>query len=167
MIWYPSKNSHYYLVVAVLAGTLLPHLARRDHRLISHEDEDEDVEITRLRNTVREWRAEAARQGRPLRLPMMPFLLRNIWTGALLLFTIITFSTFFITTVAQVYSCTYEIILMYDAADFVRSRQLSQSVWSEYVGLWRAGCHSLSSWRQVLPAITLLMNHVLSVYSSY
>jgi solute carrier family 45 protein 1/2/4 len=65
-------------------------------------DVDEDAELTRLRNTVREWRAEAARMGKPLRLPVMPFLLRNIWTGALLLFTVITFSTFFITTVAQV-----------------------------------------------------------------
>jgi solute carrier family 45 protein 1/2/4 len=90
-----------YSIVAVAAGTLLPHLARRDRRLISREGEDEDVEVTRLRNIVREWRVEAARQGRPLRLPMMPFLLRNIWTGALLLFTIITFSTFFIKTVAQ------------------------------------------------------------------
>jgi solute carrier family 45 protein 1/2/4 len=90
-----------YSIVAVVAGTLLPHLARRDRRLISRRDEDEDVEVTRLRNTVREWRAEAARQGRPLRLPMMPFLLRNIWTGALLLFTVLTFSTFFITTVVQ------------------------------------------------------------------
>jgi len=31
----------------------------------------------------------------------MPFLLRNIWTGALILFSILTFSTFFITTVVQ------------------------------------------------------------------
>lgn len=63
---------------------------------------DEDAELTRLQQTVREWRVEAARQGKPLRLPIMPFLLRNIWTGALLLFTILTFSTFFITTVVQV-----------------------------------------------------------------
>lgn len=87
----------------MIAGTLLPHLAGRDRRLMAHKgDVDEDAELTRLRNTVREWRAEAARQGRPLRLPVMPFLLRNIWTGALLLFTILTFSTFFIKTVFQV-----------------------------------------------------------------
>lgn len=66
------------------------------------EDVDEDAELTRIRNTVRAWRAEAVRKGKPLRLPMMPFLLRNIWTGALLLFSLLTFSTFFITTVAQV-----------------------------------------------------------------
>jgi len=101
----------------VVAGTLLPHLARRDRRLISRQDEDEDVEVTRLRNTVREWRAEAARQGRPLRLPMMPFLLRNIWTGALLLFTVLTFSTFFITTVVQV--CWYRSKMFIATADFV------------------------------------------------
>jgi solute carrier family 45, member 1/2/4 len=64
--------------------------------------EDEDAEVSRLRDTVRQWRAEALRDGKPLRLPMMPFLLRNIWTGALLLFTILTFSTFFVSTVAQV-----------------------------------------------------------------
>lgn len=67
-------------------------------------DEDEDAEITRIRHTVREWRADAARKGEPLRLPVMPFLLRNIWTGALLLFTLLTFSTVFVTTVLEV-SC--------------------------------------------------------------
>jgi len=91
-----------YSLVAVVAGTLLPHLAGRDRRLMPHKsDVDEDAELTRLRDTVRQWRAEAARQGRPLRLPVMPFLLRNIWTGALLLFTLLTFSTFFISTVPQ------------------------------------------------------------------
>ena len=89
--------------VAVIAGTILPHLANRDRRLLAHKDDvDEDAELTRLKNTVRQWKAEAARKGRPLRLPMMPFLLRNIWTGALLWFTLLTFSTFFIKTVAQV-----------------------------------------------------------------
>lgn len=90
-------------VVGVIAGTLLPHLSRRDTRLLAHAgDEDEDTELTRLKLLVREWRAEAARKGKPLRLPFMPFFLRNIWTGALLLFTVITFSTFFITKVWQV-----------------------------------------------------------------
>ncbi|KAL4242080.1 MFS general substrate transporter [Abortiporus biennis] len=91
-----------YSVVAVIAGTLLPHLSERDTRLLAHEgDEDEDVEFTRLRLTVRQWRSEAARKGQPLRLPFMPFFLRNIWTWALLLFSLITFSTFFITKVWQ------------------------------------------------------------------
>jgi solute carrier family 45 protein 1/2/4 len=91
------------LLVAVCAGTLLPHLAGRDRRLMpAKTDVTEDAELTRLRDLVRMWKAEAARQGRPLRLPVMPFLLRNIWTGALVLFTLLTFSTFFITTVAQV-----------------------------------------------------------------
>jgi len=91
-----------YSVVAVIAGMLLPYLAQRDTRLLKHdEDEDEDAELSRLKLTVREWRAEAASQGRPLRLPFMPFFLRNIWTGALILFAVITFSTFFITKVWQ------------------------------------------------------------------
>ena len=42
------------------------------------------------------------RKGKPLRLPIMPFLLRNIWMGAMLLFSLITASTFFITQVWQV-----------------------------------------------------------------
>jgi len=91
-----------YSIVAVFAGTLLPHLAGRDRRLMpAKTDVTEDAELTRLRDLVRMWKAEAARKGRPLRLPVMPFLLRNIWTGALVLFTLLTFSTFFITTVAQ------------------------------------------------------------------
>ncbi|KAL0564423.1 hypothetical protein V5O48_017623 [Marasmius crinis-equi] len=91
-----------YSIVAVAAGTILPHLANRDRRLMAHKgDVDEDAELARLRDTVRQWRIEAAQKGKPLRLPVMPFLLRNIWTGALLLFTILTFSTFFIKTIAQ------------------------------------------------------------------
>ncbi len=50
---------------------------------------------------VREWRADAARHGKPLRLPFMPFFLRNIWTGAMLLFTFLTLMTFFVTKVWQ------------------------------------------------------------------
>lgn len=89
-------------LVAVIAGSLLPELARRDQRLLAHEgDEEEDAELVRLRNTVREWRAEAASKGKPLKLPRMPFMLRNIWTGAMLLFTVLTFSTFFVSTVVQ------------------------------------------------------------------
>ncbi|KAG6821597.1 hypothetical protein H0H93_000106 [Arthromyces matolae] len=73
-----------YSIVGVATGIILPHLASRDRRLLAHkEDVDEDAELRRLRDTVRQWRVEAARQGKPLRLPIMPFLLRNIWTGAL------------------------------------------------------------------------------------
>ncbi|KAH8105925.1 MFS general substrate transporter [Cristinia sonorae] len=91
-----------YSIVAVVAGTLLPHLAQRDDRLLMHDgDEDEDAEISRLKSTVREWRAEAARQGQPLKLPFMPFFLRNIWTGALVLFSLLTFLTFFVSKVWQ------------------------------------------------------------------
>lgn len=90
-----------YSIVAVSAGTLLPYLARRNIDLLSRRDEDEDEEAARLKKMVKDWKQEAARNGKPLRLPFMPFLLRNIWTGALLLFSLLTFSTFFITTVFQ------------------------------------------------------------------
>ncbi|KAI0251256.1 MFS general substrate transporter [Lactifluus subvellereus] len=89
-------------IVAVVAGIVLPYLARRDVRLLAQsDDEDADAELTRLRDTVRRWQVEAARKGKPLRLPIMPFLLRNIWMGAMLLFSLISASTFFITKVWQ------------------------------------------------------------------
>lgn len=91
----------FYSIVGVLAGTVLPHLATRDRRILArYESETQDEELNYLRKLVREWRAESASKG-PLRLPMMPFLLRNIWMGAMLLFSFLSFSTFFITTVAQ------------------------------------------------------------------
>lgn len=88
-------------IVAIVAGIVLPHLARRDVRLLAPSDEDEDAELARLRDTVRRWQVEAAHKGKPLRLPIMPFLLRNVWMGAMLLFSLITASTFFITQVWQ------------------------------------------------------------------
>ncbi|KAK1920805.1 major facilitator superfamily domain-containing protein [Papiliotrema laurentii] len=92
-----------YSFVAIIAGTLLPYLNARDRRLLKPEqgDEDEDEELDRIRNMVREWKAEAARDGQPLKLPRMPFMLRNIWTAGLVLFGLIMMSTFFITTVVQ------------------------------------------------------------------
>jgi len=92
-----------YSLVGVVAGTILPHLASRDRRLMKYKkDVTEDAELERLRDTVLHWRAEAARQGRPLRLPVVPFLLRNMWMASLILYSVLTFSTFFITTVTQV-----------------------------------------------------------------
>jgi len=88
-----------YSVVATLAGALLPHLARPDKRLLAHHDEDEEAELVRLKSTVQVWRAEAASNGKAMKLPVMPLLLRTVWTGALLLFTLITFSTVFVKTV--------------------------------------------------------------------
>ncbi|KAG8865363.1 hypothetical protein FRB96_000253 [Tulasnella sp. 330] len=97
-----------YSIVAVVAGTALPYLAAMDERLlrkidkeIEDEQEEVDAEITKIREMVREWKAEAARQGKPLKLPTMPFMLRNIWTAALVLFGVIMMSTFFISTVTQ------------------------------------------------------------------
>jgi len=99
-------------LVAVVAGTILPWLAARDRRLLKQidldeaealdEDEEVDMEIVKIRDMVRQWKSEAARQGRPLKLPRMPFMLRNIWTAALVLFGLIMMSTFFVRTVTQV-----------------------------------------------------------------
>ena len=84
---------------------MLPHLASRDRRLMAYKsDVDENAEVSRIRATIRQWRVEAAQKGQPLQLPVMPFLLRNIWTGALVLYSLLTFSTFFISTVNQVSS---------------------------------------------------------------
>jgi solute carrier family 45, member 1/2/4 len=66
--------------------------------------DEPDDEIVQLRYIVRAWRIEAASKGKPLKLPRMPFMLRNIWTGALLLFSFLMLSTFFVTTVAHVSS---------------------------------------------------------------
>ena len=63
--------------VAIAAGTLLPYLSSRDRRLLGpsadakrEDDMDEDeVELEHIRELVRQWKAESARQGRPLKLP--------------------------------------------------------------------------------------------------
>ncbi|WVQ83527.1 hypothetical protein IAT38_005668 [Cryptococcus sp. DSM 104549] len=106
-----------YSFVAIIAGTLLPYLAARDRRLLkpdsekrrdgeldgvgSDEDDEDDIEMERIREMVQQWKAEAAREGRPLKLPTMPFMLRNIWTAGLVLFGCLMTSTFFITKVWQ------------------------------------------------------------------
>lgn len=100
-----SRSYRLSCIVAVLTGMLLPRLTVRDTRLLAHGEEDVDTEFARLKSTVQEWRADAARRGRPLRLPVMPFFLRNIWTGAMLFFALLTFMTFFVTKVWQV-GCT-------------------------------------------------------------
>lgn len=87
----------------MIAGTVLPYLASKDIRLLATEDdEDEDTEVTRIRQMVRTWRSEAAREGKKLKLPVMPPMPRNIWTGALALYAMVMMSTFFINTVWQV-----------------------------------------------------------------
>jgi solute carrier family 45, member 1/2/4 len=81
---------------------VLPHIATRDRRLLARNNRDTaDEELNIMRKMVRQWRVDAARRGRPLRLPVMPFLLRNIWSAALALFSILMFSTFFIETANQ------------------------------------------------------------------
>jgi len=99
-----------YSPVAVVAGTIIPKFATRDKRLMPRNtDVDADAELSRLRLMVRQWKIEAAQKGRDLHLPVMPFLLRNIWTGALIFFALLMFSTFFITTTTQV--CAFTILL--------------------------------------------------------
>ena len=85
-------------IVAVVAGAFLPWLSRRDTRLLRVQDEDEEEETTRLRALLYEWRAEAAKKGKPMKLPTLPVLYRTIWIGALILFTVLTMSTFFISS---------------------------------------------------------------------
>lgn len=85
----------------MLAGVALPRLARRDRRLVPKDDETDDVYKGRLRIMYKQW-VEATDKGKPIKLPRMPLLLRDIWMGAMLLFSILTFSTFWIRTVPQV-----------------------------------------------------------------
>jgi len=91
-----------FSIVAIIAGTLLPYLTRREKIVGQNLDQqDPDADVSRFRELVRKWKAEARRQGRPLKLLFMPFMLRNIWTGALLLFSLLMMSTFFVHTVNQ------------------------------------------------------------------
>lgn len=85
-----------YSIVAVLAGSVLPIFARRDRRLLPVEGDDEDAQIERFRGRLHMWRQEGI-----TKLPKMPWLLRDIWTAAMILFTLLTFSTFWISTVKQ------------------------------------------------------------------
>lgn len=91
-----------FSIVAVIAGTVLPYLAERDRRLLAPEtgddDEDEDGmeteqerEFRRIKAMVEGWKLEAKLdpKGKPVRLPTMPFMLRNIWTAALVLFSVL------------------------------------------------------------------------------
>ena len=72
-----SRSDALISVVAIAAGTILPYLASRDRRLLGpesdekHDEEldEEEVELEHVRELIREWKAEAARHGRPLRLP--------------------------------------------------------------------------------------------------
>lgn len=87
---YPfPHNPHTPALVAIVAGTILPYLSARDHRLLkpesekddgdSDDDEEEDRELVRIQEMVREWKAEAAREGRPLRLPTSTHRNYNVW----------------------------------------------------------------------------------------
>ncbi|KAF9247328.1 hypothetical protein BU15DRAFT_38749 [Melanogaster broomeanus] len=88
-----------YSIVAVIAGAALPHFARRDPRLLHEEGDDEHTHIQRLRLVLHRWREESLSTGKALRLPWRPLFLRDIWTGAMLLFTLLMLSSFWISTV--------------------------------------------------------------------
>ncbi|KAF8305438.1 MFS general substrate transporter [Clavulina sp. PMI_390] len=96
----------FYSIVAIFAGTVLPWLNQLDQRLlvndtpvVDEDDSDEsESELQRVRELVRQWKAEAAREGKPLKLPTMPFMLRNIWTASLMLFALVMLATFWIRT---------------------------------------------------------------------
>lgn len=97
---------HFIHAVAIVAGTVLPWLNQLDQRLLTvdspvDDDDNEDEELARVRELVRRWKAEAAREGKPLKLPAMPFMLRNIWTASLALFALVMLATFWIRTVQQ------------------------------------------------------------------
>jgi len=71
-----STFSFSFSSVAVVAGTVLPYLADRDRRLLApdllEEDEDlneEEREFKRIKELVSEWKAEAKRDSKELRLP--------------------------------------------------------------------------------------------------
>jgi solute carrier family 45 protein 1/2/4 len=93
-----------YSLVAALAGTVLPQLTRRDARLLPDDDGDDEIEqaeLIKIEHTVRRWQVDATRRGTRVRLPSLPLQLRDVWMGALLLFTVLMFATFFVTRVWQ------------------------------------------------------------------
>lgn len=132
-------------IVAVVAGAILPYFSRRDKRLLRVQDEDEEEETIRLRNLIYEWRAQAAKKGKPMKLPTLPILYRTIWIGALLLFTVLTMMTFFVTSTIGV-SILESSRRSMEGVD-CSSRPSSLSVWLVSPGLLLAGCRSLSLWR--------------------
>lgn len=85
--------------MAVIAGVVLPNLARRDPRLLPEEGDDEQTHTHRLRFNLHKWREEALASGKSVQFPRKPILLRDIWMGAMMLFTVLMFSSFWITTV--------------------------------------------------------------------
>jgi solute carrier family 45 protein 1/2/4 len=93
----------FYSVVAVVAGTLLPQLTKRDPRLLqSPPGEAEETEFTRIQETITRWKKEAVSRKKKLVLPQMPVVLRDVWSFGLILYGVITLATFFINTVVTV-----------------------------------------------------------------
>lgn len=86
--------------MAVIAGVVLPNLTRRDPSLLPEEGDDEQTHVQRLRLKLHQWREEALASGKPVKLPRRPLLLRDVWMGAMVLFTVLMFSSFWVSTVA-------------------------------------------------------------------
>ncbi|KAI6134965.1 MFS general substrate transporter [Pisolithus croceorrhizus] len=90
-----------YSIVAVIAGVVLPRLTLRDSRLLAQDGDDDSSRTERLRLMLRHWQEGAVQRGKQFKIPRMPLLLRDIWVGAMLLFSVLMFSTFWISTVNQ------------------------------------------------------------------
>ncbi|KIJ56704.1 hypothetical protein M422DRAFT_57368 [Sphaerobolus stellatus SS14] len=91
-----------YSLVGVVAGTLLPHLSKRDERLLDPEyPETDDEKFARIETTILAWKIESEARGQSLKLPRMPVALRDVWCFALVFFALISGWTFFINTVAE------------------------------------------------------------------
>ena len=139
-------------VVATMAGAILPYLSRRDTRLLRVQDEDEEEENTRLRALIYEWRAKAAKKGEQMKLPTLPVLYRTIWIGALLLFTLLTMMTFFVTSTVGVsilrpwcWSClklTPRVRLSLSSVWLVSPGPLPVGYRSQSLWRWGFHCHS-------------------------
>ncbi|KAH7887635.1 hypothetical protein F5I97DRAFT_1861745 [Phlebopus sp. FC_14] len=89
-----------YSIVAIIAGVVLPSLAQRNP-VLPEPGDNESTHVERLRLTLRRWHEEGFATHKLHRLPHRSLLLRDIWTGAMLLFTVLMFSSFWISTVAQ------------------------------------------------------------------
>ncbi|KAI6003738.1 MFS general substrate transporter [Pisolithus albus] len=90
-----------YSIVAVIAGVVLPRLTLRDSRLLCQDGDDHASRTERLRRMLKHRQEEAVQRGKKFKVPRMPLLLRDIWVGAMLLFSALMFSTFWISTVNQ------------------------------------------------------------------
>ncbi|KAI6034373.1 MFS general substrate transporter [Pisolithus microcarpus] len=89
------------LAMLLYSIVVLPRLTLRDSRLLSQDGDDDASRTERLRLMLKHRQEEAVQRGKKFKVPRMPLLLRDIWVGAMLLFSVLMFSTFWISTVNQ------------------------------------------------------------------